>query len=146
MSNPQTIVGLELLPSGKFLVSDWQGKKVEVALEDFASHCQGLLNDPNLPDVEVLNPGHANLVEAGTRFLLPESLQPYSGPITQIAELLWKQATAPSPRRQRPPEPPPPPPSPPRDQARAEPDGRSRPRSNPHRPSPMARRRRGMVG
>ena len=144
MPNPQTIVGLELLPSGDFLVKDWKGRDVEVKAENLASHCAGLLNDTELPEVEVLTPGHASLVEVGTRLILPEELREYSGPLARAAEFLWKQVTAPQPRR-APPEPPrspPPPPGAAREPSREAPRDRPGPRVSPA----MARRRGGMVG
>lgn len=139
MTDPQSIVGIRRLKNGKIECTDWRGNAIEVSVEDMGSHCLGLLNDPELPNVEVLTAGHASLVEVGTRLLLPESLREYSGPMVALMEHLWKQVNAP----RTAPAPPTPPNSPsPSSETQ---DPHTKPRARPRR-TRLSRRRGHMVG
>lgn len=87
--SPETVVRVKLLPDGRLEVEDWRGNISACSPGDLGSRVRSILADPNLPPVEVTNPGAVQVAEFYARAILPPELRPLAGPgIQALQELL----------------------------------------------------------
>lgn len=87
MSNrKETVLRVALLPDGRLEVEDWRGNVHACRSADLGSRVRSLLDDPNLPPVEVVNPGATQVAEFYVRQLLPPDLRPLAGPGVQALQ------------------------------------------------------------
>lgn len=116
----ETVLRVRLLPNGNLEYEDWRGNVNQCAPGELGSRMQAILTDPNLPPVEVVNPGATRVAEFYARALLPPEMKHLAGPgVTALQDLLARVQAM---RRNQPaagptqpnPEPPNPPRHPPR--------------------------------
>jgi len=122
MSQRETVLRVRLLSDGRLEYEDWRGNTQTCPAAELGARAQAILADPNLPPVEVVNPGATKVAEFYARALLPPELRHLAGPgVTALEDVLRAVQRA----RQRVPGPPPPqanphpppPPEPPRPSA-----------------------------
>jgi hypothetical protein len=122
MSSQETVLRLRLLPDGRLEYEDWRGNTRTCQTSELGARAQAILSDPNLPPVEVVNPGATRVAEFYVRALLPPELRHLAptgvtaleNVMRGIQRLREQRPAAPSHQQAqanpRPPEPPEPPP------------------------------------
>jgi hypothetical protein len=122
MSNRETVIRVRQLPNGQLEYEDWRGNVQTCAPAELGARTQAILQDPDLPPVEVVNPGATRVAEFYARALLPPELRHLAQPgVNALQDLLRAvqqrrraAPAAPSSQQSNPGTPPDPPRHPPR--------------------------------
>lgn len=88
MSN-ETVIRVRQLPNGQLEYEDWRGNVQTCAASELGARAQTILRDPDLPPVEVVNPGATRVAEFYARALLPPELRHLAQPgVNALQDLL----------------------------------------------------------
>lgn len=94
MSKPETILRVALLPDGRLEYQDWKGRVNSCRPEELGARCRELLAEPDLPRVEVVNPGVSEMAEQYARVFLPPEYQSLARPGVVAVEKLFRSWVA----------------------------------------------------
>jgi hypothetical protein len=86
VSVKKTMIRVGRTSDGRLEVEDWRGRSFKCRVEDLGDEVDKILADPELPDVDVVSPGAANITELLAREVLPPESRHLAAPAAGLIQ------------------------------------------------------------